>query len=87
MYTSRKLRDPSCVYHDFADEITEALEAARAAALEDAAKVCDRRNEEYHADVADTPKQHRVQIPALIVKAVETYECADAIRALASVKQ
>jgi hypothetical protein len=46
-YTSRKLIAPDCMFHDLAVEIAEALQAARAEALEEAATVLDQKAEVY----------------------------------------
>jgi len=47
-YRTRELRDPSCLYHDLSAEIVEALQEARVAALEEAAKLLDQKAMVYH---------------------------------------
>ena len=44
-YTGRKLIDPNCAWHQFGEEISSALRAARNEALEEAAKVIDDHDE------------------------------------------
>ena len=73
-YTSRKLIAPDCIYHDFATEIAEALQATRAEALEEAAKVCDLQMEEAML----LPRNTRLKRTRIDV----ALNCADAIRAV-----
>ena len=87
-YKIRGLIAPDCVYHDIADDIAKALQAARAAALEEAANFLKARANTWHRE-AELHTHGPVgpgNVPAgwlrFKIKATEASECANLVRAM-----